>query len=305
MRSVFRAMGTMKGRLSSGMTRCLTQAECQAYRDDGVVCLRGILDQAWIDKMQQGFTEAMQSPGPCAEFIGKDTTLGTLFDEGSVNRDFEMFQDQFCTRRVKSLARVAQDSPAAPIIAELLASTTATFFYDHLILKRSGTEKAIPWHQDLPYWKVDGQQIGSIWIPLDPMPETSSVQYIRGSHLWGLFRPRHFVDSSPYENTEDLPPMPDIDTLLAKDEVQGLKFTVSPGDVVAFDARIVHGSPGNLEPESGDQRRIALRFVGDDATYCERPGETAIPTPDIDPLHGLKHGDPLTCHIFPRVWPQD
>jgi len=305
MGSVYSAMGTTSGRPSAGMTRCLTQAERKAYHKDGVVCLRGILDQAWVDEMRQGFTEAMQSPGRYAEFIGEDTTWGTMFEEGSANRNIQMFQDQFCTLRVQSLARVAKDSPAAPIIAELLASTTATFFYDHLILKRSGAEKAIPWHQDLPYWKVDGQQIGSIWIPLDPMPEASSVQYIPGSHRWGLLRPRHFVDSSPYANTEDLPSMPDIDALLAESKVQGLRFSVSPGDVVAFDARIVHGSPGNMEPGSGDQRRIALRFVGDDATYCERPGETAIPSPDVDALHGLRHGDPLTCDIFPRVWPRD
>ena len=43
-----------------------------------------------------------------------------------------------------------------------------------------------------------GRQIGSVWVALDDMPKAASVQYIKGSHKWGLFQPRHFVDASPY-----------------------------------------------------------------------------------------------------------
>ena len=74
----------------------------------------------------------------------------------------------------------AKNSPAATTIAELMGSESATFFYAHLILKRGGSDKAIPWHQDLPYWKVGGAQIGSVWVALDDMPRAASVQYIKG-----------------------------------------------------------------------------------------------------------------------------
>ena len=93
-------------------------------------------------------------------------------------------------------------------MAELMGSASASFFYAHLILKRGGADKAIPWHQDLPYWKVGGTQIGSVWVALDDMPRAASVKYIKGgsliSHILveGIF-PRH----SDYEfrtNLKDL-----------------------------------------------------------------------------------------------------
>ena len=65
-------------------------------------------------------------------------------------------------------------------MAELMGSAGASFFYAHLILKRGGADKAIPWHQDLPYWKVGGTQIGSVWVALDDMPRAASVKYIKG-----------------------------------------------------------------------------------------------------------------------------
>ena len=77
---------------------------------------------------------------------------------------------------------------------------------------------------------------------------------------------------------------------------------VEPGDLLAFDARIIHGSRGNTDTDQM-HRRIALRFGGDDAVYCERDGETAIPTADVQSQHGRVHGDPIACDVFPQVWP--
>eukprot|EP00913_Durusdinium_trenchii_P012889 g12104.t1 len=222
-----------------------------------------------------------------------------------VQNDVQMFQDQVfyaeATERVPAWQPLLH-SHAAQLIAELMGSAAVSFFYLHAILKRGGCEQAIPWHQDLPYWKVDGRQIGSVWIALDDMPLAASVRYVQGSHAWGLFRPQHFVDHSSYTGREDLPLLPDVDGLLQTGRANALAFEVKAGDALCFDARIVHGSLGNPEVVQ-EHRRIALRFGGDDATYCDREGETAIPTPEIDATHGLRHGDALTCEAFPRVWP--
>jgi ectoine hydroxylase-related dioxygenase (phytanoyl-CoA dioxygenase family) len=97
--------------------------------------------------------------------------------------------------------------------------------------------------------------------------------------------------------------MPDIDDLLESGEARAASFDVNPGDVLFFDARIIHGSKGN----TGDSRgaRVALRFGGDDCVYFERPGETAIPTSDV--VHACVHGESLSTDphgAFPRVWPR-
>merc|ERR1711998_263699 len=99
--------------------------------------------------------------------MGADTTWESLFDAGSQGRDLELFQDQVfyqeALERVPDWNTVVDHSPAAEIIAKLMGASTVSFFYKHLILKRGGAQRAIPWHQDLPYWKVDGSQIGSVW----------------------------------------------------------------------------------------------------------------------------------------------
>ena len=98
--------------------------------------------------------------------------------------------------------------------------------------------------------------------------------------------------------------MPDIETMLTKGDAHVATFDASPGDVLVFDARIIHRSRGNAS-HSSRGARIALRFGGDDCVYWERPGETAIPTEDI--VHGCVHGQPLSSDPlgkFPRVWPR-
>ena len=249
--------------------------------------------------------------------------------------DWLMFQDQFSTKRCPKMKEFLTISNVGQMAAELMQSKTATFFYDHVIAKRprptssdggpdqsssssstSSLSDCIPWHQDLPYWRINGTQIVSVWIPFDVIPSTSSVKWALGTHRWGLFRPQHFVDATPYQGTEHLPSLPNMDDLIRTKQVTCHTFSCQPGDVLVFDARIIHCSDGNLTENSTNRnqnshdnsnnnsnvhRRVAFRFGGDDAVYWERQGETAIPTPDI--VHGLQHGDPLKCDAFPQVWP--
>lgn len=46
---------------------------------------------------------------------------------------------------------------------------------------------------------MDGKQLVSLWIPLDPIDQESSLQFLRGSHAWGKkFIPRKFEDQRNY-----------------------------------------------------------------------------------------------------------
>lgn len=334
-----------------------TLDEIQTFQRDGVVLLRGLLSATDVALAKSAIDGGIAQPGPMAEFIGKDVKWNDLYADDAARREWSMFQDQFSAQRVPQMKQLACDTDIGRVIAQLMGSTSSTFFYDHVICKkpvtvRDAEQTRIPWHQDLPYWKVDGSQIASMWIPVDSMTTEAAVTYIPGSHKWGLFRPRHFVDSSPYAGTEQLDDMPNIDEMLTSGEIESVAYAVEPGDVLAFDARVIHGSKGHIvsttdagasltsadvtstvhcDNKSDDigttddggnlkdvisgsdhyayariraHRRVALRFLGDDATYCDRPGETAIPPPDMTAVHGKKHGDPLTCELFPKVWPK-
>jgi len=258
----------------------ITEADRAAYDRDGIVCLRRMVDAEWIDHLGRWGEVAMAEPGPHAEEYGA-AGAGRFFGDLDIARRHEGFR------------RFVHESPAAEIAGRVMGATKVNFFYDQLLVKEPGTAERTPWHQDQPYWAVSGRQVCSIWLPFDPVAEDTCVEYVAGSHLWPEFNPAHFSDHSPYEGT-GLPPLPDIEAERARHNI--LRFALEPGDCLVFQAMIVHGAPGNASQHR--RRALATRWTGDDARYCRRPGEVAIPTRDP----GLTHGDPMDCADFPVVW---
>lgn len=261
--------------------RAVTAQERADYEADGVVCLRGIFPARWLEFLAGAVEQAMAEPGPHAEDYTPAGAGGRFFG------DIEL------AGRLPAFRRFALESPAAQIAAQVMRSREVRFFYDQLLVKEPGTAERTPWHQDQPYWAVSGRQVCSLWLPLDPVPEPVSVEYVCGSHRWPEYSPTHFADGTPYAGT-GLPKLPEIDATRAQHRIA--RFAMQPGDVLVFQAMIVHGAPGN--PGAGRRRALATRWTGDDARWCRRPGEVAIPT--VDP--GLSHGEPLSGDRFPLAW---
>jgi ectoine hydroxylase-related dioxygenase (phytanoyl-CoA dioxygenase family) len=261
--------------------RAITREERDAYERDGVCCVRGVFPGEWLSYLDQAIEEAMASPGPHAEEYTRAGGEGRFFG------DLELAE------RLPAFRRFALESPAAEIAGTIMSASRVNFFYDQLLVKEPGTRERTPWHQDQPYWAVSGRQVCSLWLPLDPVAEEAAVEYVCGSHLWPEFSPYHFKDGTLYEET-GLPPLPDIDAERERHEI--VRFAMEPGDVLVFQAMIVHGSPGNSTRNR--RRALATRWTGDDARYRRRTGEVAIPTKDP----ALANGALLDSERFPVVW---
>jgi ectoine hydroxylase-related dioxygenase (phytanoyl-CoA dioxygenase family) len=91
-----------------------------------------------------------------------------------------------------------------------MSTQRVQMFHDHILVKEPGTSKATPWHQDGPYYFVDGQQNVSFWSPLDPVTE-ASLRCVAGSHKWAkpVLPTRWLAEESFYPNEEDYMPVPD------------------------------------------------------------------------------------------------
>ncbi len=259
--------------------REVSSEERDAYERDGVVCLRKIFSIDWFDFLASAIEKVMAAPGVHAEEYARGR--GRFFG------DLEM------ALRVPEFRTFVTDSPAAEIAGRVMGASRVNYFYDQLLVKEPGTEERTPWHQDQPYWAVSGYQVCSLWLPIDPVPEDVCPEYIRGSHRWPEFSPYHFADGSPYKNT-GLPLLPDIES--DRDKYPVVRFALETGDCLVFQAMIVHGSPGNKSPSR--RRALSTRWTGDDARFCRRPGEVAIPTQDP----GLKHDAVLDSERFPVIW---
>ena len=159
-------------------------------------------------------------------------------------------------------------------------------------LKEPGTKKETPWHQDLPYYCVDGEDTGSFWIPLDDVSKDNSLKVLKGSHrLPMLVRPTKWSnDSFWYKNNKKFMDMPNID----KNNIFNVEMNV--GDAILFNFKVLHSSSGNNDKKS--RKAFSARFIGDDVRYIDREGETSPPFVGID----LNQGDKMRKDWFPVVW---
>jgi ectoine hydroxylase-related dioxygenase (phytanoyl-CoA dioxygenase family) len=248
----------------------ITQAQIETFQRDGVVMIPGAFTD-WVDLIREGIDRNMAEPG----------------EYGSENSVSEgRFFDDYCNwTRIPEFERIIRESPAAAIAARAMQSQSAQFFHDHVLVKEPGTPKPTPWHQDGPYYFVEGEQTVSMWIPADPVKE-ASLRFIAGSHRWErMIRPVSWADDSDfYDNKQDWTPVPDPDADPGDSKV--LEWPMEPGDAVLFDFRTAHGARGNLQPNR--RRALSLRWVGDDARYVERPGRTSPPFPGHDMTQGQK-----------------
>ncbi|MEM8593043.1 MAG: phytanoyl-CoA dioxygenase family protein, partial [Pseudomonadota bacterium] len=210
--------------------------------------------------------------------------------EGEAGRFF----DDYCNwTRIAEFEEVLQHSPAAEVAADLMKSETVQVFHDHVLVKEPGTTKPTPWHQDGPYYFVEGLQNVSFWSPMDPVTE-ASLRCVAGSHAWEkqVLPTRWLAETNFYPDSEAYMPVPDPDA----EGMEIREWDMEPGDAVAFSFHILHGARGNTTNRR--RRAFSLRLLGDDARYVERPGRTSPPFPG----HNMMPGQRLREDWFPVIF---
>ena len=260
----------------------ITDEDIGTFQRDGVVLLKGVFKN-WVETLQAGVAANMADPSWRERSVQPED--GTA----------RFFQDLVNWDRIPEYRKFVLDSPAAEMAALLMASKTARFFHDHVLVKEPGSSVVTPWHHDLPYYCVEGEMNCSFWIPLDPVSRECAIEYVAGSHRWGkIFRPERFNRTSLNEG-DTRERIPDVEARRDEFDIRG--WEMEPGDAIAFTFTTLHGAPGN---SSSDRRRRAFsaRWVGDGTTYVER----GVHSPPFEGLP-LKPGDDLEGPDFPLVYP--
>jgi ectoine hydroxylase-related dioxygenase (phytanoyl-CoA dioxygenase family) len=263
-------------------SQLLAESQVEAFARDGVVLLKGAFKD-WVEPLAKGIDALMKDPSPLER---------SYHPEGDAA---PFFQDLCNWRRFGDFKDFVYHSPAGALAAQLMRSKTARFFHDHVLVKEPGTSVVTPWHQDLPYYCVEGEQSVSFWIPLDNVPRAISLECVAGSHKWSVHKPKRFDGSDLYADDETVE-MPDIDG--HRDQYSIVSWDMEPGDAVAFNFRTVHGAAANKG--SGSRRRVfSARWVGDDALFADRKGKGSPPFKHLT----LKDGDRLEGPDFPVAFP--
>ncbi len=258
----------------------LTKEQIKDYENLGVIIVKNIFKD-WIEPLRIGFQKVLDNPSK----HGRE----------NVNKNQGRFFEDYCNwERIKEFKDCIYNSPAAQITAEATSSKSSQIFHEHIFIKDAGTHKETPWHQDMPYYCVSGNNTGSFWIPLDNVDKENNLQLILGSHKWPrLVRPTKWSnDQSWYRNDSSFMDLPNINDI--KDNILIPKLNL--GDAVLFNFKIVHGSSGNktLKP----RRAFSMRFIGDDVRFIDRGAPTSPPFNGIN----LKSGDMMREDWFPKIF---
>lgn len=264
----------------------LTAEQIASYRQDGVLFLPGAFSE-WVDRLRAGLARNLSDPG-AYRFPAESTKKG---EPGR-------FFDSYCNwTLIPEYRAFVFQSQAASLAGQIMASQTAQFFHEHTFMKEPGTQRATPWHQDLPYYCVSGEQNVSIYVALDDVDEDLAVRYVRGSHRWGKeYYPRVWLDGGDF-NVDDPDysgPVPDIDRHVGDYDI--VSWPYRPGDAVLFHFKTLHGTSDGVM--RAGRSAFSTRWLGDDMRYKERTGETSPPFVG----HGMTTGDRMREDWFPILW---
>ena len=252
------------------------------YEREGAVCLRNVLGRAWVGQMRRAVSWLEKTHGASAEIHGAP---GKRFiDDVNVHR------------RHKTVRRLVFESHVPLVARTLLRSRTLTFYFDNLFVKEPGAGPT-PWHQDASYQRTNGRQNVNVWLSLDEIPVSNSIQFKRRSHLWwdSAFKMESFGPSSEKvipidEGRMAMPPMEQIHS-----QLETIAWAMSPGDALAWNHRTLHAASGNTQDRK--RRSLAIVYLGDDIRYNAAPGATDRRWDTT----ALKDGAPMTSAAYPRV----
>lgn len=263
----------------------VTPEQIEAFQRDGAICLKGLLNADEIALLKSGIDENLAHPSP------RGKVASPANDPGSFFQDFCNWQDNEAYRRF------IFESPVGPAAGLLMGCETARLYHDHLLVKEPRTQQRTPWHQDQPYYNVEGRQNCSMWISVDPVARASTLEFVAGSHRGPWLMPRSFKENQAKWFPEgSLADLPDIEA--ARGDYPILGWEIEPGDVVCFHMLTLHGAGGVAE----DRRRrvFSVRFLGDDMRHAPRPWSTSPEFPGL--TDRLPAGQPMNDALFPVLW---
>lgn len=258
----------------------ITDDDVETYNRDGVVCIRKLFDQDWvdmllpivrrlvIDKERMGLlpTAPLRNPGRMIEEV----------------RQFSFF------------------SPLGEAAGRILQSKEIRYFFEEFFAKAPQSSEKTIWHADRAGWPVAGQMVPSIWVALTPIVRANSLEVIVGSHkhdeLYWLFSPNARKMIQPPDRLNH----PDGESLRDHPDVEFRTWEMEPGDTLFLHPWALHYATGN--PTDNWRFALSSRVFGDDIVWAPRPDCLNMPGASFDEMiPGIKPRGPG----YPLLWSED
>ena len=278
-------------------TDFLEESSIEKFWNDGFVVLKDVIDPNYVLSMKDPVRRVMDEEGTDLSELGSLITPETTLTDkgissGKMVGSFLAGTDHWVNN--KDFENFACNSVIPEIVAQVLRSESLWLYEDSVLVKEPNTAEETAFHQDLSYFHVSGEQVCTVWVPLDfASPDTGAIRFVKGSHKdRAAYRPNWFVSDDPLPNTEGKRvPSVGFEDVVAP--------TLSVGDISIHHARTLHGASANRSVNQS-RRAISIRYCGDDARYHLRRGAP------LKPHHeSITEGDILTHKYCPKIWPKN
>jgi hypothetical protein len=258
----------------------VTREDIEAYRRDGAVVLRGVLNSEWMEELLQA----------ARRIVIEKEDFGLL----------PSMPGRYMARTIPIFRRLVFESPMAQVCAQVQESKEMRFFFDEMFPKPPQSDAKTIWHVDRMGWPVTGKMVPSLWLPLLPIVKENCLEVVAGAHTqdvpYWLFSPNARQMIKPDDRVNH----PDCEPLRNDGKTKFLTWDMEPGDLLVVHPWSLHYSGGN--PTDDWRIAVVLRMFGDDIRWAPRPDCLNLAGVSFDEM--VEGGKPAGSH-FPLLWSED
>jgi len=260
----------------------LTDHQIAQFNDQGYVSNIKVLNEEQIDQLRGELTSIMDPKHP------KHDLLYEFHSNESEDPDRVIFHSLGHWRLTSGFHDILWNPAFVMAAYQLLGNQGVRFWHDQLFCKPAKHGGVVAWHQDYSYWtRTSPMQHLTCWTGLDDATkENGCLQYIPGSHKWGLL-------DKPSLTGE----MAGLTQFLNEEQKEALKHPVAiemkKGHASFHHPLMVHGS---FENDSERPRRAFVLNVFGEETKSNSNEEILTGVPPI------KKGETMKGKFFPVLF---
>jgi hypothetical protein len=252
----------------------ITEEQIRILEKDGVVHIKGVFDEEWVEYLRKATTHQVSEPHFWA-FAG---TASRLYDY--IQRNVWQTNSAF--------ARFYYHSAMGHVLAQCGRTDEIRVSTDLLMVNPN---KGFKWHQDNQNGPITWEEGLRFWVTMDETPKDyGSPVYLKGSHENKIVAEQAVFVDIEGEGLEDY-------------KKERLEFRTMPGDMLIWHPRTIHKVDGPSDGIWTSYRRVLGGTVAKGGTvYHDKRGSGGVLS-DLG-RHGLQDGEPLKSSFFPVVYPR-
>ena len=263
----------------------LSEEQIIFFEENGYLSGIKLLEDDQISRLKKELSEVMDPNHPNHDLLYE------FHSNESADPDRVIFHSLGHWRMTPGFHDVLWNPAFVMAAHQLLGQKSVRFWHDQLFCKPAKHGGVVAWHQDFSYWtRTNPMQHLTAWIGLDDSSqENGCLQYIPGSHRWGLL-------NKPVLTGE----MEGIKAFLTEKQSRKLDhptpIEMKKGYAAFHHPLLLHGS---FENNSDRPRRAFVLNVFADGTCSGSDKELLAGVPVV------KSGNKMEGKFFPLIYPAE